>query len=139
MTLREVAASAWEHVPAAEATLDVRDSFAFEAQSGPLGQVLENLFANAVDHVGETVTITVGSLGGDADAPTGFYVADDGSGIPPERRAAVFEPGHTSDDHRTGLGRAILQQVAESPGSHATVRGPAAWGARIALHRAASV
>lgn len=139
MTLREVAASAWEHVPAAEATLDVRDSFAFEAQSGPLGQVLENLFANAVDHVGETVTITVGSLGGDADAPTGFYVADDGSGIAPEDRAAVFEPGHTSDDHGTGLGLAIVEQFVESQGWHVTVVGSADWGARFEIHGVESV
>jgi signal transduction histidine kinase len=38
--------------------------------------LLENLFRNAVEHSGDEVTITVGSL------EDGFYVEDDGSGIP---------------------------------------------------------
>jgi len=46
-----------------------------------LRQLLENLLRNAVEHGGENVTVTVGNL------PDGFYVADDGPGIPPDRQA----------------------------------------------------
>ncbi|AXG10532.1 sensor histidine kinase [Haloplanus rubicundus] len=51
------------------------------------------------------VTITVGTL---AD---GFYVADDGPGIPPEKRADVFEPGYSTQDGGTGLGLAIVERI----------------------------
>ena len=51
------------------------------------------------------VTITVGTL---AD---GFYVADDGPGIPPEEQAVVFEPGYSTQDDGTGLGLAIVERI----------------------------
>jgi hypothetical protein len=54
---------------------------------------------------GTTVTITVGAL---AD---GFYVADDGRGIPPGERETVFEPGHSTMNGGTGLGLAIVERI----------------------------
>lgn len=45
----------------------------------------------------------------------GFYVADDGAGIPPEDRNAVFDEGYTTaaDNGGTGLGLAFVQKLAE--------------------------
>jgi signal transduction histidine kinase len=54
---------------------------------------------------GNGVTITVGTL---AD---GFYVADDGPGIPPEKREVVLEPGYSTRDDGTGLGLAIVERI----------------------------
>jgi hypothetical protein len=54
---------------------------------------------------GNGVTITVGTL---AD---GFYVADDGPGIPPEEREVVLEPGYSTRDGGTGLGLAIVDRI----------------------------
>jgi signal transduction histidine kinase len=51
------------------------------------------------------VTITVGAL---AD---GFYVADDGTGIPAGEREAVFKPGYSTMDGGTGLGLPIVEQI----------------------------
>jgi nitrogen-specific signal transduction histidine kinase len=51
------------------------------------------------------VTITVGTL---AD---GFYVADDGPGIPPGEREVVFEPGYSTREGGTGLGLAIVERI----------------------------
>ncbi|TKX55554.1 HAMP domain-containing histidine kinase [Halorubrum sp. SP3] len=44
----------------------------------------------------------------------GFYVADDGPGIDPEQREAVFEPGHTTAPDGTGFGLAIVERIAEA-------------------------
>ena len=55
--------------------------------------------------LGNGVTVTVGTL---AD---GFYVADDGPGIPPEKREIVFEPGYSTRDSGTGLGLAIVERI----------------------------
>ncbi|MFW5999962.1 MAG: sensor histidine kinase [Halorubrum sp.] len=42
----------------------------------------------------------------------GFYVADDGPGIDPDQREAVFEPGHTTAPDGTGFGLAIVERIA---------------------------
>nr|WP_206662583.1 HAMP domain-containing sensor histidine kinase [Halorubrum sp. BOL3-1] len=44
----------------------------------------------------------------------GFYVADDGPGIEPDQRDAVFEPGHTTASDGTGFGLAIVERIAEA-------------------------
>ncbi|NEU57834.1 MEDS domain-containing protein [Halorussus sp. MSC15.2] len=64
---------------------------------------------DAVEHGGADVTVTVGEL------PTGFYVADDGSGIPDDDKNAVFEEGYTSaaSNGGMGLGLAFVQKLAE--------------------------
>ncbi|WP_048076407.1 HAMP domain-containing sensor histidine kinase [Halorubrum sp. AJ67] len=43
-----------------------------------------------------------------------FYVADDGPGIDPDQRDAVFEPGHTTAPDGTGFGLAIVERIAEA-------------------------
>ena len=56
------------------------------------------------------VTITVG------DTPGGFYVADDGPGIPPDERADAFEMGYSTAEEGTGFGLAIVEAIAEAHG-----------------------
>jgi len=54
------------------------------------------------------VTVTVGDL------PDGFYVADDGPGIPEAERDRVFDAGYTTSQDGTGFGLRIVEQVAEA-------------------------
>jgi signal transduction histidine kinase len=72
--------------------------------------VFENLFRNAIEHGGEDVTVTVGAI----DA--GFYVADDGPGIPADERTDVFGLGVTTDTDGTGFGLAIVERIVEAHG-----------------------
>ncbi|MDH5020567.1 sensor histidine kinase [Halobacterium rubrum] len=65
----------------------------------------------STDADGAGVTVTVGALG---DGDDGFYVADDGPGIPPGERDAVFDPGYTVEGGGTGLGLSIVQRVASA-------------------------
>ncbi|WP_380675758.1 PAS domain-containing sensor histidine kinase [Salinigranum sp. GCM10025319] len=58
------------------------------------------------------VTITVGEV----DGSTGFYVADDGPGIPPEDRDRVFESGYSTQESGTGFGLAIVESIADAHG-----------------------
>jgi len=62
-----------------------------------------------VEHADETVTVEVGST------DDGFYIADDGPGIPESEREAVFEHGYSGSDG-TGFGLAIVESVAEAHG-----------------------
>ncbi|SDM58477.1 PAS fold-containing protein [Halogranum gelatinilyticum] len=58
------------------------------------------------------VRITVGLLDDDA----GFYVEDDGPGIPEGEHSRVFEPGVTSRKEGTGFGLPIVRRIAEAHG-----------------------
>ena len=110
--LADLAAECWETVDTESATLAVETDAVVEADRSRLRQALENLFGNAVEHVGETVTVTVGALP-DGD---GFYVEDDGPGIDPEDREEVFEAGVTTDPDGTGFGLKIVAEVADAHG-----------------------
>lgn len=106
--LSSVVRGSWEMVETNNAELRVIDDFEFRADPARLERLFENLFRNAVDHGGPDVTVTVGEL---SDGP-GFYVADDGPGIPDGGRDSVFEPGYTTNDEGTGFGLAIVSEVA---------------------------
>jgi signal transduction histidine kinase len=70
------------------------------------------LFRNAVEHGGSNVTIRVGALADGA----GFYVADDGVGIPESDRDVVFEYGYTTAEDGTGFGMAIVKEIVDAHG-----------------------
>ncbi|WP_121820102.1 ATP-binding protein [Halostella salina] len=61
----------------------------------------------------------------------GFFVADDGPGIPEDERDTVFESGYTTRKNGTGYGLAIVQQVAEAHGWTVELTDSAAGGARF--------
>ena len=92
------------------AELQVEDSIVIRADENALLQILENLFRNANQHAGPNVTVRVGRLN------DGFFVEDDGPGIPVNRREAVFELGVSSGADRTGLGLGIVKRLIEAHG-----------------------
>lgn len=111
VALDGVAEAAWSTVETADAALVLEDDLpTVEADADTLQQLFVNLFRNAVEHGGRSVTVTVGSL------PGGFYVADDGSGIPSTERDRAFESGYSTKDDDAGLGLTIVEQVAEDHG-----------------------
>jgi len=112
VALSDLAAECWTTVDTESATLSVETETAVAADRSRLRQALENLFGNAVEHVGPDVAVAIGAL----DGGDGFYVADDGPGIDPDRRDEVFEAGMTTDPEGTGFGLKIVAEVAEAHG-----------------------
>jgi two-component system aerobic respiration control sensor histidine kinase ArcB len=112
--LDDCAHAAWAHVDAPEATLQCRTDYAIEADADRLVELLQNLFSNAVRHAGPNVTIRLDVL------DDGFYVEDDGPGIPPDERDLVFEYGYTTGDG-TGMGLAIVREIAQAHGWDVTL------------------
>ena len=102
----------WTGVDTEDAELVVAGDCRFQADRSRLRQALENLLANAVTHGGPSVRVEVGPL----DDGTGFYVADDGPGIPADIRATVFDAGVTTDRDGTGFGLKIVSEVADAHG-----------------------
>lgn len=109
VNIDEVARGCWEMVENAEARLvvDFNDARTIHADPERLRQLFENLYRNAIEHGGRDVTITVGKL---SDG-SGFFVEDDGDGIPEEHRDELFEPGFTTQDEGTGFGLAIVVEI----------------------------
>ncbi len=99
----------WQNVETGDARLRVETDRRIEADGERLQQLLENLVRNTVEHADGPATITVGDL------DDGFYVADDGPGIPAEKHEAVFESGYTTASG-TGFGLAIVREIADAHG-----------------------
>ena len=127
VSLATAAQTAWGTVETREATLVTATDQQIIADKTQLQQLFKNLFMNAIEHGGESVTVTVG----DMDAEDGFYVEDDGAGIPEEDQAAVFDRGYTTTTNGVGLGLYIVQKTAEAHGWEIGVTDGADGGARF--------
>jgi signal transduction histidine kinase len=111
VNLAAIAEDAWENVATADAELvKACDLDEIEADEGRLTQLFENLYRNAIDHAGEDVTVRFGR------SPTGFYVEDDGPGIPETERETVFDSGYTTGEEGTGMGLSIVETIATAHG-----------------------
>jgi PAS domain S-box-containing protein len=158
VSLSSVAECAWQSVDSDDATLDSWVTLTLTADEERLQELLENLFRNAVEHGstssrtqsddavehgstnpdsqarqdtvkhgGDNVTVTVGRL----DDEEGFYVADDGPGIPESERKDVFEHGYTTNEHGTGFGLSIVERIASAHGWDVSITEGAEGGARF--------
>ncbi|QGX93787.1 PAS domain S-box protein [Haloplanus rallus] len=127
VTLSELAEECWRTTPSADATLAVETDLTISADRSRLQQLFENLFRNAVNHGGSEVTVTVGKI---AD---GFYVADDGAGIPDEKRDDIFEAGYSTADDGTGFGLAIVKEIVVAHGWEIRVTDSETGGTRFEI------
>jgi len=63
----------------------------------------------------------------------GFYVTDDGAGIPDTDRTDVFDSGYSTTQGGTGFGLSIVEQVAEAHGWAVRLTESEAGGARFEI------
>jgi signal transduction histidine kinase len=124
VSLAAAAERAWNEVNTGGATLEVVGDERLLADESRFNQLLENLFINAVTHGGDDVTVEVGTR------PDGFFVADDGTGIPTEDRAEVFEYGYSTHGG-TGLGLPVVRSITVAHGWEVSVTDAADGGARF--------
>ncbi len=127
VTLADVATNCWRNVRTGDATLMIEGERTLRADRSRLQQLLENLIRNAIEHGGENVTVTVGEL------DDGFYVADDGPGIPEDERDQVFEPGYTATTDGTGFGLSIVKSIVEDHGCEIAITESDEGGARVEI------
>jgi PAS domain S-box-containing protein len=127
VSLAELPNNCWQSVETGDATLQTRASRTIRADPSRLAQLFENLMRNAIEHTNQDVTVTVGELEG------GFYIEDDGSGIPEDSRDDVVEAGHTTADKGTGFGLSIVKEVAEAHGWEVSIAEGSEGGARFEI------
>jgi PAS domain S-box-containing protein len=127
--LADLADRCFKNVAPQETELELMiEALTLRADPDRLRHVLENLFANAVDHGGDTVTICIGETEGN-----GFYIADDGPGIPEEEYDEIFEPGYSMSKEGTGFGLAIVEEIVEAHGWDVEVTESVDGGARFEI------
>ncbi|WP_255149284.1 hybrid sensor histidine kinase/response regulator [Halorarius halobius] len=132
VSLEEAASDARAMVSGDQLTVEMSapESVALRADPARLRQLFENLFRNSRDHAtpdAGDVTVTVGLLVGEK----GFYVEDDGRGVPEPVREEVFDPSYTTADGGTGLGLNIVADVADGHGWDVRVTEGSDGGARF--------
>jgi PAS domain S-box-containing protein len=127
VSLAEMPSDCWQSVETGDATLQTKANRTIRADPSRLAQLFENLIRNAVEHTNQDVTVTVGEF------EDGFYVEDDGSGIPEDSRDDVLEAGHTTTDEGTGFGLSIVKEVTEAHGWEISIKEGPEGGARFEI------
>jgi len=127
-TIRNV----WETIETGSATLDIAfpGGTTIGTAESDLRPVFENLLKNAIEHGGDDVTVEVGPLA------SGFYVADDGPGIPEGEQDSVTEEGYTTTESGSGAGLAIVSEIALDNEWDLTITESDSGGARFEFRNA---
>lgn len=97
-----------------------------------VAEMLANLVENAIVYGNAGGHITLGVI----DEPPCLYVEDDGPGIPAEERMLVWDRFYRvrgSAGTGCGLGLAIVREIAQLHGAHATIDAPAGGGTRVTV------
>jgi len=127
VALSDLVERCWKNVDTESAQFVAESGTGVLADKTRLQQLLENLIRNAVEHGGETVTVTIGRL------EDGFYIADDGPGIPDDQRDQVFDVGYSSTEEGTGFGLNIVKNIVEAHDWAIRVTDSEAGGAKFEI------
>jgi PAS domain S-box-containing protein len=126
--LDELVVQSWSNVQTDGVELDSKlDEETIQADPSRLRHVFENLFRNVVDHNDPPLVVRVGRL------ENGFYVEDDGDGIPEDGRDDIFEHGYTTSETGTGFGLSIVEDIVEAHGWTIAVTESEEGGARFEI------
>ncbi len=110
LSLENIARTAWSNINTQSASLTVRTNQELSADSTQLLQLFENIFRNSIEHGDDEINVYVESTS------AGFFIADDGPGIPENQQEDIFEQGVTYSKEGTGQGLSIVSNVVEAHG-----------------------
>jgi signal transduction histidine kinase len=106
------------------------------AFGGEIQQVISNLLSNSMDALPNhgRIKFRLSPMNGNGCGKIRFTIADNGSGIPPERLARIFEPFFTTKEmHGTGLGLWVSKQIVEKHGGIIKVRSKPGKGTAFSI------
>ena len=138
VSLKTVVRNSWDAVQPDGTDLDLRvpETATVDADRDRLLNVFENLFRNAREHNEPPLMIRVGLLDsasatGANESVAGFYITDDGDGIPDGEREAIFDHGYTTNRNGTGFGLSIVKEIVEAHDWVISIRDSEDGGARF--------
>jgi signal transduction histidine kinase len=106
-------------------------SLVFPADAGQIRRALVNLIRNGLDASGDRGKVRVAATAEDSTAV--LTVSDDGPGLTPEQRAALFTPGFTTKAHGSGLGLTIVERIVSEHGGALDVRSAPGRGTDVTI------
>jgi signal transduction histidine kinase len=129
--LAAIADEAWQTLETDDAVFenDVPPEAAVDGDPSLIRILFQNLFRNAINHNDGSVTIRAGVV----DSDDGFFVEDDGVGIPENMRKAVFQYGKTSRGESIGIGLAIVKELVIAHGWEISATEAQDGGARFEI------
>lgn len=127
--IREVVNTAWQGTGGTtdRAIIQYKSVGSVSADSNRLIQLFENLFQNAIKHGSGAVIIRVGPL------EHGFYIEDDGPGVPVDIQNDVFDHGFTTSEDGSGYGLSVVRTIAGAHGWDIVVADSDTGGARFEI------
>ncbi len=132
--VRAVTADLTPHAREASVTLEVevREDVRVDADPMHLRLALENLIRNAIESLrggGRRVSVQVAREG----AIGAVRISDDGPGVPPELRGAIFEPLTTTKEKGLGLGLPVARALARAMGGDVALMERDGWSTTFEL------
>ena len=104
-----------------------------EVDPDKTGQVLLNLFLNAMEAMTGGGTLTVAIRHDELSSSFSIHVSDTGGGISQEDLPHIFDPYFTTKQSGTGLGLAIVQRIIEAHGGEITIESTPGQGTTAIL------
>jgi signal transduction histidine kinase len=136
--LSTVATDSWEAIRSPRAILQFDSDGEIHADKDRFQQLLDNLFRNSAEHAlpspesngsaSSELTVTVGMV------DDGFFIEDDGCGIPSDERDRLRSEGAATLPHWTGFGLRIVSEVAEAHDWSLCIAESDCGGARFTFH-----
>lgn len=120
-----VAGDVWADLPTDRATLRIGDRREIWADREWLALLFEELFENALAHVGPDADVEVGVADG------ALYVCDDGPGMAPGAKDQVLESGYSSIGVGSGFGLTVVSHVAQAHDWELGIREGVGGGIRV--------
>jgi len=103
ISVKEIATEAWENLSVGESKLHVDTDMVISGDYGKLLNVFENIMRNSIEHNDEAVSVYIGEL---SENVNGFYIEDDGVGIPEDED--LFVP---DENGATRFGLLITKEI----------------------------
>lgn len=123
-----LAENVWSRIERGRSDLSVKP-IEVNADRSLLERLVTNLCRNTVEHGGEDVQVWIGPLE-DSD---GFYVEDDGPGIPESNRSEIFDWNFSTKEGGTGIGMRSVQQICDAHEWNISVTESESGGARFEI------
>lgn len=92
-----------------------------------LVQLFENILRNSAEHGGADVTVRVGPLN------SGFFIEDDGPGIPDADHKRAFDHGYSTRSEGTGYGLSVVRSIVDAHGWEIDATNATDGGARFEI------
>lgn len=117
----------------AELRFSYGDGMTIDGDEALLSQVLINLITNALQATADTVQPMVEVVASTPNGKPYITVTDNGTGIPEDIIADIFQPFYTTRESGTGVGLCISRQIMRQHGGDLTVSSKVGAGAQFTL------